>query len=148
MRILMRFCDEPPDFWEFWWNSHKSARYDVKWLWRCTLRKMALLRNITSHWKVVFLRKMTCNVWLPMGLRHPVEILTSQLAVMSTDYRAALWEILTCQLAMGWLRFVGSLELQVSFAEYRLFYRALSQKRPIILRSLLSVATPYYVKLL
>jgi len=44
---------------------------------------------------------------------------------------------------MGWLRFVGSLKLQVSLAEYRLFYRALLQKRPIILRSLLIVATPY-----
>ena len=43
-----------------------------------------------------------------------------------------------------WLRSVGSLELQVSFAEYRLFYRALLQKRPIILRSLLIIATPSY----
>jgi len=43
---------------------------------------------------------------------------------------------------MGWLRLVGSLKLQVSFAEYRLFYRALLQKRSIILRSLLIVATP------
>ena len=38
---------------------------------------------------------------------------------------------------MGWLR------LQVSFVEYRLFYRVLWQKRPIILRSLLIVATAY-----
>jgi len=44
---------------------------------------------------------------------------------------------------MGWLRLVGSLKLQVSSAEYRLFYRALLQKRPIILRSLLVEATPY-----
>ena len=44
---------------------------------------------------------------------------------------------------MGWLRLVGSLKLQVSFAEHSLFYRALLQKRPIILRSLLIVATPY-----
>jgi len=44
---------------------------------------------------------------------------------------------------MGWLRLVGSLKLQVSFAEYRLFHRALLQKRPIILRSLRVVATPY-----
>jgi len=29
---------------------------------------------------------------------------------------------------MGWLRSVGSIKLQVSFAEYRLFYRALLQK--------------------
>ena len=40
---------------------------------------------------------------------------------------------------MGWLRLVGSLKVQVSFTEYRLF---LLQKRPIILRSLLIVATP------
>jgi len=43
---------------------------------------------------------------------------------------------------MGWLRLVGSLEVQVFFAEYSLFYRALLQKRPIILRRLLIVATP------
>jgi len=45
--------------------------------------------------------------------------------------------------AMGWLRLVGSLKLYVSFAESDLFYRALLQKRPIVLRSLLIVATPY-----
>ena len=44
---------------------------------------------------------------------------------------------------MGCLRLVCSLKLQVSFAEYRLFYRALLQKRPIIVRSLLIIATPY-----
>jgi len=43
---------------------------------------------------------------------------------------------------MGWLRLVGSFKLQVSFAEYRLLYRALVQKRRIILRSLLIKATP------
>jgi len=32
----------------------------------------------------------------------------------------------------------------VSFAEYRLFYRALLQKRPVILRNLLIEATPKY----
>jgi len=45
---------------------------------------------------------------------------------------------------MGWLWWVGSLKLQVSFVEYSLFYRALLQKRPIISRSLLIVATPYH----
>ena len=38
---------------------------------------------------------------------------------------------------MEWLRLVGAIKLLVSFAEYCLFYRALLQKRPIILRSLL-----------
>ena len=32
--------------------------------------------------------------------------------------------------AMGWLRLVGSIKYQVSFAEYSLLYRALLQKRP------------------
>jgi len=47
------------------------------------------------------------------------------------------------QYTVGWLRSVGSIKLLVSFAEYRLFYRALLQKRPIILSILLTEATPY-----
>jgi len=41
------------------------------------------------------------------------------------------------------LRSVGSLKLQVSFAECSLFYRALLQKRNIVLRSLLIVSTSH-----
>jgi len=33
---------------------------------------------------------------------------------------------------MGWLRLVGPITLQVSFAEHSLFYRALLPKRPVI----------------
>ena len=51
--------------------------------------------------------------------------------------------LIWCAHHMGWLRLVGSLKVQVSFAEFRLLYRALLQKRPIVLRSLLLVATPY-----
>ena len=43
----------------------------------------------------------------------------------------------------GRLRLVGFLKSQVSFAEYRLFYRALWEKRPVILMRLRIVATPY-----
>ena len=46
-------------------------------------------------------------------------------------------------LSMWCLRLVGSLKLQVSFAEYSLFYRALLQKRLKTLRSRRIVATPY-----
>ena len=35
---------------------------------------------------------------------------------------------------MGWLGLVGFFKLQVSFAKYRLFHRALLRKRPMILR--------------
>jgi len=44
---------------------------------------------------------------------------------------------------IGWLRLVGSIKLQVFFAEYRLFYKALLQKRPVLLSILLTEATPY-----
>ena len=44
---------------------------------------------------------------------------------------------------MGWLRLVGSLKLQVSFAKDPYEKDYILQKRPIILRSLLIVATPY-----
>jgi len=45
--------------------------------------------------------------------------------------------------AMGRLRLVGSLKLQVSFAEEPYKRDDILQKRPIISRSLLIVATPY-----
>jgi len=61
---------------------------------------------------------------------------------LSTDF-GGLWRDTT----MRWLQLVGSFKLQVSFAEYDLFYRALLQKRPIILRSLLIEATPYGIRL-
>jgi len=44
--------------------------------------------------------------------------------------------------SMGWLRLVGSLKLYVSFAKEPYKRDDILQKRPIILRSLLTVATP------
>jgi len=50
---------------------------------------------------------------------------------------------MTClQTYMGWLRFVGSLKLQVFFAKETYKRDLYSAKRPIFLRSLLIVATP------
>ena len=46
---------------------------------------------------------------------------------------------------MGWLRLVGSLKLQVSFAKEPYKRDDILQKRPIILRSLLIVATPQHI---
>jgi len=44
---------------------------------------------------------------------------------------------------MGWLQAGGSLKLQVSFAKEPYERDDILQKRPIILRRLLIVATPY-----
>jgi len=49
----------------------------------------------------------------------------------------------TRRIPMGWLRSVGSLKLQVSFAKEPYKRDDILQKRPVILRSLLIVATPY-----
>jgi len=46
---------------------------------------------------------------------------------------------------MRWLHGVGSFKLQVSFAKEPYERDDILQKRPIILRSLLIIATPYHV---
>jgi len=48
-------------------------------------------------------------------------------------------------LTMGWLRLVGTLKLQVSFAKEPYKRNDILQKRPMIFRSLLSVANPYQI---
>ena len=83
----------------------------------------------------------------PTGWPRPIACLRSQVIFRkrATNHRALLRKI-TCKdqasygsspPCMGSLQFVGSLKSLVSFAEHRLFYMALLQKRPIILRSLL-----------
>jgi len=52
-------------------------------------------------------------------------------------------DMYSLNVCMGWLSLVGSLKIQVSFAGYSLFYRALLQKRPMFLESLQIVATSY-----
>ena len=49
----------------------------------------------------------------------------------------------TLAASMGWLRLVGSIKLQVSFAKESYKRDYILQKRPIIFRSLLIVATPH-----
>jgi len=50
------------------------------------------------------------------------------------------------KVCMGWLRLVGSFKLYVSFAKEPYTRDDIQQKRPIILRSLLIIATPYLAK--
>ena len=63
-------------------------------------------------------------------------------ALTSLDATQTQIDVSTVFHGIWWLRLVGSFKLYVSFAEYRLFYGALLQKRPVILRSLLTKATP------
>jgi len=65
--------------------------------------------------------------------------------VWQDSFVCVTWHILcvTWIVRMGWLRLVGSLKLQVSFAKEPCKRDYILQKRPIILRSLLIVATSY-----
>ena len=71
----------------------------------------------------------------------------SEKAHLYVPYRCAkkahLCLLLKKACPMGWLWLVGSLKLQVSFAKEPYKRDDILQKRPIILRSLLIVATPY-----
>jgi len=55
-------------------------------------------------------------------------------------HNAHVGRVVAC---VGWLRLVGSLKLQVSFAKEPYKRDDILQKRPLIFRSLLIVATPY-----
>jgi len=78
---------------------------------------------------------VSVSVFVPVSLSVCVSL-------QKYDGRVLLSEVRGILHYMGWIRLVGSLKFKVSFAEYSLFYRALVQKRSIILRSLLIVATP------
>jgi len=67
--------------------------------------------------------------------------MSSKMNVLTDMYNSRWYGVATIHRLLKWLRFIGS--LNDSFAEYSLFYGALLQKRPIILRSLLIVAIPY-----
>ena len=77
-------------------------------------------------------------------LQKRLVILRSLLIIATPEYKSKSTCVCVLNMYYGCLRLVGSLKLQVSVAEYSLFYRALLQMRPIILRSLLIVATPQY----
>jgi len=53
------------------------------------------------------------------------------------------YSAVSIQVSMGWLRLVGSLKLQVSFAKESYKRDDILQMRPIILRNLLIISTPY-----
>ena len=64
---------------------------------------------------------------------------------MSVGTRVFVFPAQSAICVMGWLRLVGSLKLQVSFAKEPYKREYILQKRPIILRSLLIVATPFHI---
>ena len=132
-----RHTQEP--FKRDWRSNYRVAQmHEMPYLYRSFFSKK-------SSWLVTLLRKETYNLKHPTHLRHPVRVTRFE--------RGPVWKARTlshptrlplalalAHPTMGWLRSVGSIKLQVSFAEYCLLCRALLQKRPIILSILLSEA--------
>jgi len=94
----------------------------------------------TSESEVVYV----CRIYLPIYLCMYVYVSYTYVYVcIHMKYICVRLDSMTwANLCIGWLRWVGSIKLYVSFVEYRLFYRALLQKRPVILSIPLSKATP------
>ena len=91
--------------------------------------------RVTSH------MNESCHVWM----RHFTCMTVIHVSPNHTWVSRVTHVHETCPKSdMGWLRSVGSIKSQVSFAEYRLFYRALLQKRLMILSILLSEAIPWW----
>jgi len=120
----------------------------------CVCATLQYLRRsiirMTAHpaWQLF---KMLCT--LLHTLRHPADTATrcSKDAMQSTAHLHAneptkcscVWYI--CDIHIHGVATIRKLlKIYVSFAAYHLLYRALLQKKPIILRSLLIAATPYH----
>ena len=79
-----------------------------------------------------------CHDYLSHDMTCVLHTTIFLLLYFSTPHDCCAARVTTCvqiwckfgphDMTMGWLRSVGSIKLQVTFAEYRLFYRALLQK--------------------
>jgi len=91
----------------------------------------------------------SCHIWMSRVTHECVtsHLYISRVAYMNESYHIWMYDVTyeCATIPMGWLRLVGSLKSWVSFAEYRLFCRALLQKRPVISRSLRIEASPYTI---
>ena len=119
--------------------------------------------GVMTHW---YRRHDSCiQTWLMLMCRHRKEAHTRHDSLINETWLIDIWGMTrwymrhhSCTHAgakrftpaydtwyglMGWLRLVGSLKLQVSFAKEPDKRDYILQKRLIIIRSLLIVATPY-----
>ena len=74
---------------------------------------------------------------------NAVSLALSRAFIHADVFICCFWWMRIPMSHMGWLPLVGSLKLYVSFAKETYTRDDILQKRPIILRSLLTAATPY-----
>jgi len=109
--------------------------YDTTESWYDGLRSASFARRTSASFS---LPPSPCLLLLASFLRSASTCVRHK--CMWRDWVGISMLVPTVLAPMSWLRLVGSLKLLVPFAEYRHLYRALLQKRLIILRSLLIVA--------
>ena len=105
------------------------------------------LHNCDSRCKYLLLSYSFFHLILPrnriiLSLDFRDISLTLKLYILRTIFTNII-SIRIFETTMGWLRLVGALKVQVSFAKEPYKRDDILQKRPIILRRLLIVATPY-----
>jgi len=112
------------------------------YVWRDSLLRVTWLIRMcdVTHWYVCRDSFIVCDITQSYVRRDSFKCATCFVHMCTMTHS----DVLSWRIHMGWLRLVGSLNWYVAFAEYSLFYRALLQKRPMILGSLLIGATPYW----
>jgi len=113
----------------------------VTHMWTGHFARIKQVRSHKYEW-VMSHMNASCHTWMS---HVTYEWVMSQIKE-SCHMCMHLWRVNEPLCDMGWLRLVVSIKLQVAFAENRLFYRALLQKRPIIQSILLTEANPYVTR--
>jgi len=101
--------------------------------------------HVTSRTVTVGLILIVCNSMCAFKCQSCARLFPLRVHTYSYHVARMALLIVCTHTHMQWLRWVDSFRLWVSFAEYSLFYRALLQKRPMFLGSLLIVATSYHI---
>jgi len=149
--------------WELFLVSRKGELSTVLKPCFKTISQLIVFNFETNEFRLLFLKHTThffcfegLNIWkfLCVIWKHQLRISSGEeKGTTSSRERVRENEFSTADrrsrlfgmCSMGWLRLLGSLKLWVSFAEEPYKRDDILQKRPVILRSLLIVATPYSV---
>jgi len=122
--------------------------------WRLPVIRYCELLMSSPFWKLVAWKsswsREGCIVAVCCSVFKSVAVCFSVFQCVAGKDADPIWQIAilvdstSIIAAVGWLRLVGSLKIQVSFAKEPYKKDDILQKRPIVLRSLLIVATPYH----
>ena len=124
---LIHMCDMTHSYvWHMWHDSFNSVTSLMQSSWW-------LIHMFDTSHSYVWHDSFICVTWLI----QQCDITHAEQLVHRNEARSCYGVATISRL----------LKIMVSFAEHSFFYRALLQNRPIILRSLLIVATPYMLYL-